>query len=157
MKGYGDFVPLSDDFSSDEVMLGTIMFVCWACNKLGLNTNPEIHISGALKGRGNPADFRVDENGHPSINVYFAQNSWEVLYYLTHELRHYWQYINLPDEFMYWGDPVRTFDTVNNPLEVDAWNFCGMDVHDPSTTCKPVNRTLDELRKLCAEMRNKIA
>lgn len=154
-----DFVPKSKELNTDEVILGTTIFVSWMCNKLGLNSNPEIIVYGDYE-EGHCAEFRVTvddfNNTNMAIYIYRAGNAYEMLGYLMHELRHYWQFVNLPDEFMYWSK--LDLAATDNPLEIDAYEFCGQDSPIyPNPKRKRTKRTLEELKELCEKMREKIA
>lgn len=152
---FSDLIPIDEPADSVAVIYGVVMFAANFCKHFNLDFEllkldfEELPVD--LCG-----EFFVTEAGVPYLIVDPSKhpNAWALVSTMEHELRHYWQWTYLPEQWQWWADfdvdhNGAFYSTVHNPIEYDARRYSGQNHGEK----RDRHITVTQLRAECARER----
>lgn len=152
---FSDLIPMDEPADSLSVIYGAVMFAVDFCKHFGLNYDllrltfedlpadlyGEFFVTGA-----NIPCLIIDPTKH--------RDGHAIVSTMEHELRHYWQWTYLPEQWQWWADydvdhNGAFYSTVHNPIEYDARRYSGQNHGEK----RDRHITVTQLRAECARER----
>lgn len=126
---FSDLIPMDEPADSLSVIYGVVMFAANFCKHYDLDYDL-LKLTFEELPDGICGEFFVTEVDTPCLIVDPSKhaNALALVSTMEHELRHFWQWTYLPDQWSWWADfdvnyGGAFYSTVHNPIEYDARRY----------------------------------
>ena len=147
---FTDLIPMDEPADSLSVIYGVVMFAANFCKHFNLNFEL-LKLTFEDLPDGVCGEFYVTTDSMPHLAVDPSKhaNTWALISTMEHELRHYWQWTYLPEQWQWWADydidhGGAFYSTIHNPIEYDARRYSGQNIGEKRDRHVTVTQLLAE-------------